>query len=249
MYICQYCECNNPKKSYIVKEMMFGSKEPFEYLECASCGGLQISNIPQHISKYYPSNYYSLNYTRDNLLKRFIKKSRFHYSFTRHGIFGKILVNRFGDTPLAKWLIPTGISFYDAILDVGCGNGSVLIQMHDVGFTNLTGIDPFIENDLELDYGLRILKRDVYGIDSYYKLIMFHHSLEHVDSPFNQISSISKFLEPGQFILIRIPVVGGYAWREYSIDWVQIDAPRHLSIPTIKSMEVLAKRAGFSLKK
>ncbi len=39
------------------------------------------------------------------------------------------------------------IKFRDRILDVGCGNGSLLAQLLKIGFTNLTGVDPFINEE------------------------------------------------------------------------------------------------------
>jgi hypothetical protein len=37
------------------------------------------------------------------------------------------------------------------------------------------------------------------------------------------------------------------AWMQYGVDWYQIDAPRHLVIPSRKGMNLLAKRAGYEL--
>jgi hypothetical protein len=40
--------------------------------------------------------------------------------------------------------------------------------------------------------------------------------------------------------LIRIPTVSSYAWKYYKSNWVQIDAPRHFFLHSIKSIELLA---------
>jgi hypothetical protein len=41
--------------------------------------------------------------------------------------------------------------------------------------------------------------------------------------------------------------VSSFAWEYYRTDWVQLDAPRHFFIPSIRSMELLAKKADLRL--
>lgn len=45
------------------------------------------------------------------------------------------------------------------------------------------------------------------------------------------------------------PVAGTWAWQTYGINWVQLDAPRHLWIPSLAGMQHLVQRAGLSLQK
>ena len=60
-------------KEYIFKEMMFGTRDSFTYLECSNCGCLQIKQVPDDLSKYYPDNYYSLTSGKINFLKSFLQ--------------------------------------------------------------------------------------------------------------------------------------------------------------------------------
>jgi hypothetical protein len=60
MLACRICGNIKDNKEYIIKEMHFGFGEEFTYFQCKKCGCLQIKNIPDNLSKYYPSNYYSL---------------------------------------------------------------------------------------------------------------------------------------------------------------------------------------------
>ena len=39
--------------------MMFGTRESFTYQLCSACGSLQISDIPDDLSRYYPDGYYA----------------------------------------------------------------------------------------------------------------------------------------------------------------------------------------------
>ncbi len=225
--------------------MMFGSREEFEYSECADCGSLQINEVPTDISKYYSSNYLLRDYKQDGVLKRFLKKHRFIAAWRKKNLFGSFLLHLCGVPAIASFIKQTGIQIHEAILDVGTSDGRLLLELNDVGFTNLTGVDPYIESDLVLKSGLLVLKKKLNEVTENYDLIMFNHSLEHVPNPEEELQNAARLLNKGKFVLVRLPVAGCYAWREYKTNWVQLDAPRHLNIPSVKGMKLLAERIGY----
>jgi predicted SAM-dependent methyltransferase len=140
------------------------------------------------------------------------------------------------------------VKFNDTILDVGCGDGSLLMNLFKIGFTNLTGIDPFINK--EKNYGrVNILKKNIFEIDEKYDFIMLHHAFEHMDEPLKVLLRLKELLNSKKYILIRIPLMNMYGWKTYNTDWVGLDAPRHIIIHTLKSMDILAKQAGLKIKK
>jgi hypothetical protein len=48
-------------------------------------------------------------------------------------------------------------------------------------------------------------------------------------------------------LLIRCPVADAEVWKESRELWVQLDAPRHLIIPTLKGLKICASQIGFVL--
>jgi hypothetical protein len=42
--------------------------------------------------------------------------------------------------------------------------------------------------------------------------------------------------------------MGMYSWHKYKENWMDLDAPRHIIIHSLKSMELLANKAGFELR-
>ena len=46
-------------RSFIAREMMYGTRAEFTYTECENCGCLQLQNRPGDMSTYYPTDYYS----------------------------------------------------------------------------------------------------------------------------------------------------------------------------------------------
>jgi predicted SAM-dependent methyltransferase len=63
--------------------------------------------------------------------------------------------------------------------------------------------------------------------------------------PLEVLKKINELLKPNDYAIIRIPVASSFAWRHYGVNWVALDAPRHLFSHTIKSMQILSKKAGF----
>lgn len=115
------------------------------------------------------------------------------------------------------------------------------------GFQNLTGVDAFIKEDIYYENGVKLLKKDLSGIDGRFDFIMLHHSYEHMSDPLGTIQALYRLLKPGRYVLIRIPVASSHAWESFGENWVQLDVPRHLFLHTVKSMGLLADQSGFVL--
>ena len=58
---------------------------------------------------------------------------------------------------------------------------------------------------------------------------------------------IHILLKSNKFVLIKIPVASCFAWRHYGVNWFALDAPRHLFLHTIKSIQFLSKQTGFKV--
>jgi predicted SAM-dependent methyltransferase len=91
---------------------------------------------------------------------------------------------------------------------------------------------------------VKIYKRSLEELDSFFDLIMLHHSFEHLSNPLGTLQQIHRLLPANKFCLIRMPVVS-FAWEKYGVNWVQLDPPRHLFLFTEKSLRLLAGKAGF----
>lgn len=250
---CRICGNSHENRIYWIREMQIGLAEDFEYFQCDNCRCIQIAAIPDDMSKYYASGYYSFNapkQIKNRILKTITlqtKKKLVQY-YTGTFNFTGLILSLFFENPF-PWYQEQPARFDSRILDVGAGSGRLLNSMQRSGFTNLTGLDPFIEQTITYPENLVIHKKELWKINGEYDLIMFHHSFEHLEAPLKTLQGASRLLAPGGSVLIRIPIEGGYAWRHYREKWVQLDAPRHFFIHSVKSMEILCEAADFQIEK
>lgn len=247
---CGICGNEQNNKSYILREMMFGYKDEFKYFECADCACFQIENIPQNMNKYYPDNYYSLNQGTEKPLKlNYFKQLQYdHLSGYKRSVLGAIASFKY-NPKIASWFKNMDLKDKNAkILDIGCGNGKLLKQLFQVGFKNLTGVDPYIPNDITYNKQLKIFKKSIFEIEERFDIIMMHHSLEHMNNQFKVLSHLYQLLNDNGKLLIRIPIMNQPLFNKYGVNMVFLDSPRHFFIHTIKSITTLLTEVGLAVK-
>jgi len=246
--ICGNIEAN---EIFSVKELQLGLDERFQYQLCKNCGSMQLTDPPADFSRYYPNeNYYSFKVEMKELKKPgFIQQAKAGYLlYGKNKLVGSLSSIGYKIPEQYHWVKNSKAQPGDAILDVGCGNGSLLTQLYRMGFTNLTGIDPFI-NEAH-DYGsIKIFKKEIHDLNGSFDLIMMHHSLEHMFQPLKALQKAHSLLNKHKYLLVRIPVMGNYGWQHYKTFWCGLDAPRHIFIPSEKGMRMLATNAGFEIEK
>jgi SAM-dependent methyltransferase len=248
MKSCTICQNNTDNKVHIVKETMFGTRDTFTYLECSKCGCIQLQDIPKDMSKYYPQNYYS--FKKHGWLKTFLRHQWSAYAYGKFNPVGWLLSKLFFENSAVTAVCRTGVSKTARILDVGCGNGHLICDLWHLGFKNVVGVDPYIEHDLMYLSGPVVLKKELSELsESKFDLIMLHHSYEHMDQPEKVMQHLAQLIKPGGQVLIRIPKADSFSWRQYGINWINLDAPRHFFLHTRKSIEILANRVGLTVNK
>ncbi|HUA56815.1 MAG TPA: class I SAM-dependent methyltransferase [Candidatus Sulfotelmatobacter sp.] len=236
----------------VAREMMFGTRERFDYVECADCGCLQIAAIPADLARFYPSAYHGRVAGLDHggPVKR----------WARRVVAGPILAVAPGLARrhpalahYARFLAPyrrLGIGPRDRILDVGAGGGQHVAALRAFGFAGARGVDRFIAADVRDRRGELLVRRgDVADADADagFALIELNHSLEHMPDQADTLARCRALLAPGGMIRVRVPTVSSEAWARYGADWVQLDAPRHLYLHSHRSLAVAAAKAGLAV--
>ena len=247
---CNICENKNDNNNFILKEMMFGFLDEFDYYQCGNCECLQITEIPKNLSDYYPKNYYSYELVDESFLnkqpRKFLRDLKNNHLIFKKGFLSKFL-NWVYPNSAYDFLSNISLTKHSSILDIGCGNGIFLYGLKSMGFKNIIGIDPFIKEDIEYKNKLQILKKSIFQINEKFDFIILNHSFEHMPNPHDVIETISKILNNKGICIIRTPIVNSYSWEFYKEDWVQLDAPRHLIIHSLKSLKLIIEKYNMKI--
>lgn len=255
---CRFCDTAGGHREFIVREMMFGQREPFVYFQCSQCECIQAAEFLSDISKYYPAEYYSLTLPSEELSWPL---PDWFATLAGGPVFKYMEIYRRPNEDWERIVTERVVDFYFSgtnlerdwrVLDIGAGDGDFLRSLRKIGFTGkLMGVEPFLAQDRESDEGITTQRSTILDVDSYgqWDLITFNHSFEHLPNPLEALQAASKLLAKDGICLIRTPIVPCYAWEHYGVNWVSLDVPRHYFIPSEKSMRALAEKAGLRLKK
>ncbi|MCH5596836.1 class I SAM-dependent methyltransferase [Niabella ginsengisoli] len=248
---CRICSNDINNKQLVLKEMMYGLKDLFDYFQCSNCGCIQISEIPANIDKYYPNDYYSYTAAEVPVKRSAIRSLHFNYhAFNKNKMIGGLLALKFKPSLFYDWLKVLNLhNRNERVLDIGCGNGQLLKRMYRLGFNDLTGIDPFLNQDTIYNEHLRLLKKDVFEMEGRYDVIMMHHSLEHMDHQHEVIAKAASLLNNNGRLLIRIPIVSTPLLEKYGVNVATLDPPRHFFVHSLQSIKILTKENNLSLYK
>lgn len=234
---CKICDSKlNPSSCVPVKEKMFGTHRIFNYYLCKSCNCLQIESPPDNITEYYPEQYYT-NYREWDLKSSNSLKYKIRGKIAHTWLYP--LYRKIRDLHILNFIYIGKLKNDYKILDVGCGKGDLLHEFSKYGFTNLTGIDPFLNEEYHSP-SINLYKTELENMNGEFDFIIFNHSFEHIWEQNKTLKKTAELLSDKGLLLIRIPVLN-YAFEKYKENWVQLDAPRHYFLHSENSFKKLCK--------
>ena len=263
---CPYC--NSPERTVAhvdVQDWSFYSAPgKWTYWSCSGCKSLYLSPrpTPSTVGHAYASYYTHHAGEPSSLLKRFVDRLRNEYWSHR---LRANLRPRLHVPGALKWLIsPLGSRLLEPfeivelvnlpkgrLMDVGCGNGQLLGVAEGLGW---------VATGLEVD-PVAVCAARLRGLDviegSYARLAEYHHEfdciicfhvLEHVHDPRDMIMKLAHALKPGGTLLLAAPNATSNLRKHFGNDWRGLEAPRHLSIPSIRQLETMLRDIGFGVR-
>jgi SAM-dependent methyltransferase len=139
------------------------------------------------------------------------------------------------------------------ILDVGCGNGSMLMALRSHGYSDLSGveIDPAAAERAR-QRGFDVRTGELVDTDfptASFDLIRMGHVLEHVCDPMAVLRRALTLLRPGGILFGETPNVDCLDFRVLGRYWGALHLPRHVIMFTDASLRRALTDAGFQLTK
>lgn len=155
-----------------------------------------------------------------------------------------MLIEPFGLRELAS--LPKG-----ALMDVGCGNGNMLRLATKLGWQTMgLEIDPAAVMTAR-NQGLDVLEGTYERLSEYslsFDCIVCSHVLEHVHNPKNMLIKLKDALKRGGTLLLTLPNSTSALRYHFGENWRGLEAPRHLSIPSMHWLKASLVNMGFSVK-
>lgn len=242
MSICRICGCRKVK--YVTLEASHPREnecgKKYEYFFCRNCGCLQEISFPEDYSEIYSPNYF----VNGNGIKEWLWNKYAQYSITHKGTLGRIISLIY--KPF-DYSFTSMVGKDEPILDVGCATGGYLRQLYNNGYSNLTGVDPYMPEGVKSDQ-ITFVKEDLFAFSerkTKYKLITLINVFEHLEDPKRVLECLRKMVLKDGYVVILLPLINPYLWKRFGTSIWNLSPPEHLYIHTIDSMRLLAKECGF----
>ena len=208
--------------------------QEFEFCRCTSCGTVVLDPRPadHEIARLYPPEYEPYRFERLNPVVK----------------AGRDAVQRRKASVLAG-VVPKG----GTIVDVGCGNGSLLrLMREDYGDRfQLIGWDyPGPHLQPLVDAGITTIGAPIEPahVPQNVDLFVLNQVIEHVPYPDRLIAMLARALKPGGHLIIETPDTNGIDARWFAGRyWGGYHIPRHLVLFNQQSLHALIERCGMQV--
>jgi len=246
-----------------LQDRFFGTRGSWTLRRCASCNSAYLDPRPttRTIDRAY-EHYYTHDPGPDDAhrttparrLRRAVRNGYVNttlgYSLRPSVRGARLLVAPFPTRRRRAHRILRNLPYVEGgrLLDVGCGTGS-LLQTLRAGGWQVEGVEPDPRSAAFARACGLIVHELTFQEASFpagsFDAITMNHVLEHLPDPVDALRRCHRLLVPGGLFWAATPNLASPCYRTYSVDWVGLDAPRHLVIWSPESLAQALDRAGF----
>lgn len=251
---CPLCRKERAVPRYKVADRLRPDGSLYTLLLCTGCG-LAFLPHPADDNAVYPATYPP----HDTVPSR-----RGIYGNIRDRLKRRTLADHKGypwtgsTMPLMRFLTRCALPFADQVphwrtqgrlLDVGCGGGTYLRAMRDLGW-GVYGIEPQVSaaNQARTASGASIWTQPPEEADlparSFHAVTMWH-TLEHMQQPIEALQALQHALVPDGVLMLEVPNYAGPGRRLFGEHWFHLDLPRHALALNPVTLTRLLALAGF----
>lgn len=247
-YHCNLCAKDTPHTIILAHwdNAYYVDRKIYDLIQCQHCALAEVQNKPSstELVRYYPKHYYSYDTSRQLFFRIKRAVARIATSLPR---------------PLATRLLLNDLYTFPAsgpnpsVLDVGCGDGSALRVLRDLGFTRLYGTEIDADRCAELQgHGIEVtVTADVATAplpNGAFDVVRLSHVLEHVFDPSATIYRCRQLLKPHGTLLVAVPNFDSPARRLFRRYFCGLQLPTHLYHFNKRNLSQLLIQYGFQIK-
>jgi SAM-dependent methyltransferase len=205
------------------------TEQVFGLVRCLRCGVVYLNPRPSgvELAKFYPEAFYAGTNVMSKFVCDFLNRLKFREvdHFKKSG----------------------------RILDVGCGDGSLLFAFKARGWET-SGVDT---SEKACRLSVKTLGGNVYNCalkacsfpDSYFDVVFLNHVIEHMSCPNEELVEISRILKDDGVVFVRTPNVDSYQFGVTGDKWLHLDVPRHLVFYSPNTISLLLRNSGLEVVK
>jgi len=247
-----------------LQDRLFGAPGIWTLKQCPRCRlvWLDPQPTPENIGKLY-SNYFThqtietTNPNRQKRLRKAVKGSILQYDYG-YQIDGsnKVMGSVLGRIGFLREIVGRSVRWLEAcerghLLDVGCGNGSFLDMMQQLGW-EVVGVDPDGEavSTARRIFGLKVFQGsldDVKFPDNHFDAITMNHVIEHVYDPVILLKECHRVLKPGGVLVVVTPNIKSMGHYMFCEHWRGLEVPRHLLLFSPQTLRACTETAGLHI--
>lgn len=246
---CPLCGASRPRAHVRAVDRLHGVDGEYPYVVCGVCGLVYMNPqvAEEDMQAAYPPGEYEpfqpLGASRRWRRLARLREVRFVGPFLRE----TLSIVAVGDAVAER--LPVGSRW----LDVGCGGGAYLARIRDRYGHEAIGVD-ISETAVAAarSSGFTVYHGTVHDVPSdagSFDAISGWWYLEHVPDPMPVVARIRALLKPGGVLLMAVPNYASLNARLFRSRWYHLDAPRHLTLWTPRTLRRLLEAEGLEIER
>jgi 2-polyprenyl-3-methyl-5-hydroxy-6-metoxy-1,4-benzoquinol methylase len=256
---CGVCGSGAATYQFDAQDYIYGNDGSFPVSRCDSCGVVFMNPRipPAEIGPFYPKSYYTNQAHRIDTAEwktqamALLLRKEYGYPVTIPiGLSGRLAALLAGPVWIhLAWFrhnianVPGG-----SVLDVGCGNGTMLTIYRRLGWsTSGTEVSPdsaAIARQSGHDVFLGELTEAKYPSGNFDAVTLWD-ALEHIHNPAETMAEAFRVCRPGGHVYVYVPNFGSEYARRYRDKWYMFTAPLHYYHYSSETLGRLLRQVGF----
>lgn len=139
------------------------------------------------------------------------------------------------------------------VLDIGCGNGTLLARLRSLGWDAVGHeMDPIAARFARDHFGLDVregLLAEAGFVPESFDVVTLSHVIEHFHSPENLVLQCRGLLRPGGKLIILTPNTDGLGHRHFRESWRGLEPPRHIHCFNPSTLSTCVERGNMRVER